>query len=419
MISKAPLAEADPEIAKLLRLETERKESSLELIPSENCVSEAVLEVTGSVLTDKYCEGYPGRRYYGGCEYYDEIESLARDRLIKLFGAEKANVQPHSGASANLAVYMAFIKPGDTVLGLKLDHGGHLTHGSPVNFSGQLYNFVGYEVNQETNLIDEDLVRELALKHKPKMITCGATAYSRRIDWEMFRRVADEVGAFLFADIAHYAGLIAAGEYPSPIPFADVVSTTTHKTLRGPRGGVIMCKSDHIKAINRAVFPGGQGGPLMHQIAGKAVAFHEALQPSFKDYARSVISNARALSEALIEQGFSILTGGTDSHVMQIDLRGSDITGKDAEEVFGKVGITCNKNTVPYDPQPFSITSGVRLGTPAVTTRGMTAKEMSAIADFMRRAVDNRGDEQKLSAIRGEVRELCSNFPLYPHRLNG
>lgn len=417
MISRAPLAEVDSEIAELLQRETERKKYSLELIPSENCVSEAVLEITGSILTDKYCEGYPGKRYYGGCENYDEIERLARDRAKDLFGAERANVQPHSGASANLAVYMAFIKPGDTVLGLKLDHGGHLTHGSPVNFSGQLYNFVGYEVNPETNLIDEQLVRELAHKHKPKMITCGATAYSRRIDWEMFRRVADEVGAYVFADIAHYAGLIVAGEYPNPVPFADVVSSTTHKTLRGPRGGIILCKPDHYKAINRAVFPGCQGGPLMHQVAAKAVAFKEALQPEFKDYARSIIANARALAAALIENGFTILTGGTDSHVMQIDLRGTDVTGKDAEEVFGQVGITCNKNTVPYDPQPFSVTSGVRLGTPAITSRGMTPKEMTAIAGFMRRAVDNRGDQQKLAGIRQEVRELCSQFPLYPHRL--
>ena len=418
MISSAPLSEVDPEISALLDEELKRKEFSLELIPSENCVSEAVLEVTGSVFTDKYCEGYPGRRYYGGCRYYDDVERIARDRAKELFGAERANVQPHSGANANMAVFYGLIKPGDTVLGLKLDHGGHLTHGSPVNFSGRDYNVVAYGVQEESGLLDEDQIMSLAKEHKPKLIVCGATAYSRQIDFEMFRKAADEAGALLLADVSHYSGMIVAGEYPNPVPYADVVTTTTHKTLRGPRGGLIMCKPELYKQINKAVFPGLQGGPLMHQIAAKAVAFGEALKPEFKVYAKQIISNARALAQGLIEGGFNVLTGGTDSHVMVVDFRGTDYTGAQAEETLEAVGITCNKNTVPFDPQPASVTSGIRIGTPAITSRGMTEADMVAIAGFITQAIENAGDEAKLKSIREDVRELCSKYPLYPQKLS-
>ncbi len=417
-VSRALLSEVDPDISEILKKETERKEFSLELIPSENCVSEAVLEVQGSILTDKYCEGYPGRRYYGGCQYYDEIERLARDRAKEMFGAERANVQPHSGANANMAVYLGLIKPGDTVMGLRLDHGGHLTHGSPVNFSGLLYNVAAYGVNTETGLIEEEEVLRVAKESKPKMIICGATAYSRQIDWEMFRRVADEVGAFLLADISHYAGLVVGGVYDSPVPFADVVTTTTHKTLRGPRGGLILCRKEHYKSINKAVFPGLQGGPLMHQIASKAVAFREALKPDFKDYAAQVVANARALASALQELKLSIVAGGTDSHVMLIDLRETGVNGADAEEALGVAGITVNKNTIPNDPQPPKITSGVRVGTPALTTRGFTTEDMSEVAECIRGAVDAAGDDKKLAAVREKVVGLCKRRPLFPHRLS-
>lgn len=413
MFNTQRLSEVDPAIAELIRRETERKEYSLELIPSENVVSEAVLEATGSILTDKYCEGYPGKRYYGGCMYYDEIERLAQDRAKQLFGAEEANVQPHSGANANQAVYFSFLKPGDTVLGPKLDHGGHLTHGSPVNFSGKLFNVVGYGVNLDSHLIEPDEVLQLARFHKPKMIICGMTAYSRQIDFEMFGRVAREVGAILMADVSHYAGLIVGGVYASPEPHADVITTTTHKTLRGPRGGLILSKSEHSKAINKNVFPGLQGGPLMHQIAAKAVAFHEALQEDFKVYASQIVTNARALADALMDRGFQILSGGTDSHVMIIDLRNDEVNGAEAETALGQVGITVNKNTVPADPRPPAVTSGVRLGTPAVTTRGFRTQEMGHIADFIRRAIDHRKDSQELEKIRGEVKDLCSAFPLF------
>lgn len=415
MISARPLKEADPEIFALIEKEAHRKESSLELIPSENCVSRAVLEADGSILTDKYCEGYPGGRYYGGCEYYDVIENIARDRAKQMFGCEFANVQPHSGSNANMSVYLGLLKVGDTVMGPKLDHGGHLTHGSPVNFSGKLYNIVGYGVHPETHVFEEHEVMRLAKEHQPKMIICGATAYSRQFDWAMFRRVADEVGAILMADVAHYAGLIVGGAYASPIGIADVVTSTTHKTLRGPRGGIVLSnKSDVMKGVDKAIFPGIQGGPLMHQIAGKAVAFKEALEPSFKTYAQSVVANARALSAALVERGYAILTGGTDSHLMVLDLRALNVSGAEAETALGKVGITVNKNTVPNDPKPPKVTSGVRLGTPAITSRGFGTKEMLEVADCMDRAIKSRENESQLKAIREDVKNLCARFPLFP-----
>ena len=418
MINTQKLHEVDFEVADIIRNETRRKEFSLELIASENCTSEAVMEATGSVLTDKYCEGYPGKRYYGGCQYYDELETLCIDRAKRMFGAQEANVQPHSGANANMAVFLNFLKPGDSILGHKLDHGGHLSHGSPVNFSGKYFNVSFYGVNPETGLIEESEVRKQAEAHRPKMIICGASAYSRQIDFAMFRRVADEVGAILMADVAHYAGLIVGGQYDNPEPYADVITTTTHKTLRGPRGGLILCKSEHIKGINKSVFPGCQGGPLMHQIAGKAVAFKEALTEDFRMYASRVVTNARALSDALVERGFNILSGGTDSHVMIVDLRGTEYTGQELETTLGKVGITVNKNTVPGDPKPPAVTSGFRIGTPAVTTRGFRTSEMEIIAQFIRDAVDNRADDKMLSSIREQVAELCKRFPLFPHRLS-
>ncbi len=415
MLSKKTLHEFDEVISRLIQKEKERKEFSLELIPSENCTSDAVREVTGSILTDKYCEGYPGKRYYGGCQFYDEIENIAIDRAKQLFGAEEANVQPHSGSNANLAVYYALLTPGDTVLGPRLDHGGHLTHGSKVNFSGKFFNVVAYGVDAETNLIDYKAMRELALEHRPKLILCGMTAYSRKIDFEYFRKVADEVGAILMADVAHYAGLIVAGCYSNPFPHADVVTTTTHKTLRGPRGGIIMMKNQYAKAINKSVFPGFQGGPLMHQIAGKAVAFKEAMSPEFKEYGHQIVKNAQALSAALIAEGLQILTGGTDSHVMLIDLKNSEVNGTQAEEALGKVGITVNKNTIPNDPRPPAVTSGIRLGTPAITSRGFTVESMTdvakCIADAIRGAETN--NEKLLHDVRGRVVELCRKFPLF------
>ena len=417
MISQTPLSEFDPEMAELIKAETERKEFSLELIPSENTVSETVLEVQGSILTDKYCEGYPGRRYYGGCQHYDVIETLARDRAKKMFGTERANVQPHSGANANMAVFLGLLEPGDTVMGLRLDHGGHLTHGSPVNFSGLLYNVAAYGVNPETGLIEEEEVMRVAKESKPKMIICGATAYSRQIDWKMFRRVADEVGAYLLADVSHYSGLIVGGVYDNPVPHVDVTTTTTHKTLRGPRGGLILPKKEHYKAINKAVFPGLQGGPLMHQIAAKAVAFKEALQPEFKDYAANVVANSRALATALADLKLKIVAGGTDSHVMLIDLQGTGVNGAQAEESLGLAGITVNKNTVPNDPEPPKVTSGVRVGTPCLTTRGFTTEDMPAVAECIRGAVDGAGDDKKLAAVREKVVELCKKRPQFPYRL--
>ncbi len=410
------LDRTDPEIARFIRREGRRQGLSLELIASENFVSDAVLEAVGSVLTNKYAEGYPGRRYYGGCEEVDEVETLAIDRAKALFGAEHANVQPHSGSQANAAVYEAVLQRGDTVLAMNLDHGGHLTHGSPVNFSGKHFTIVPYGVSQANEQIDYDQVRALALERRPKMIQCGATAYSRTIDFKAFRAIADEVGAVLFADIAHIAGLVAAGVHPSPVGQAQIVTTTTHKTLRGPRGGLILCDEAWAKKLDSAIFPGLQGGPLMHVIAGKAVAFKEAAQPSFRDYCRQVVANAAVLAQAVNEKGFKIVSGGTDNHLFMLSLVGRDTTGKAAQILLDRAGITANKNMIPFDPRKPIVTSGVRIGTPAVTTRGMREPEMRQIAAFVARVLENPGDVDGLDAIRHEVAELCRKFPLYPQR---
>ncbi len=414
--SGSELAETDPEIHGLLRREARRQALNLELIASENFVSEAVLEAVGSTLTNQYAEGYPGRRYYGGCEVVDRVEQLAIDRAKALFGAEHANVQPHSGSTANEAVYRAVMDVGDTMLAMNLDQGGHLTHGSPVNFSGQLYNVVPYGVRKDDEQIDLDQVRSLAREHRPKLIQCGTTAYSRALDFQAFREIADEVGAVLFADIAHIAGLVAAGVHPSPVGHAHIVSTTTHKTLRGPRGGMILCDADWAKRINSAVFPGLQGGPLMHVIAGKAVAFHEASQPSFRDYCRRVVENADALARAVAERGFRIVAGGTDTHLFMISLVDRDTTGKAAQHALDRAGITANKNMVPFDPRKPMVTSGVRIGTPAVTTRGMGKEEMNEVAALIARVLERPGDVERLDAIRADVEALCRRFPLYPSR---
>ncbi len=411
------LLEVDPEIYALIQNETSRQEFGLEMIPSENFVSEAVLEAMGSVLTNKYAEGQPRRRYYGGCHVVDEVEEIASARACQVFGAEFANVQPHSGVQANQAVFEAFLKPGDTFMGLRLDHGGHLSHGSPVNFTGKHYNVVGYGVRDVDSLIDPEQVRALALEHRPKLIIAGASAYSRTIDWKLFREVADEIGAIFMADVAHYAGLIAGGSYPSPVPYADIVTTTTHKTLRGPRSGMILGREQHRKAINKAVFPGLQGGPHMHTIAAKAVMLREAATESFKQYAHQVVVNARALSSELISQGLEIVSGGTDSHLLLVDLRPIEVSGKVAEHVLDSVGITGNKNTIPFDPQPPTVCSGIRLGTPALTTRGMGEAEMKEIAGLIVRAIQARDSESELNTIRSEVESLSKNFPLYKHRL--
>jgi glycine hydroxymethyltransferase len=414
---KRNLKSVDPDIYALIQRETERQEYGLEMIPSENFVSEAVLEASGSVLTNKYAEGQPGKRYYGGCHVVDEVENIASARACELFGTEFANVQPHSGVQANQAVFEAFLKPGDTFMGLRLDHGGHLSHGSPVNFSGRHYKVVGYGVRQSDCMIDPDEVRSLARQHRPKLIIAGATAYSRKIDWKLFREVADEIGAVLMADIAHYSGLVAGGAYPSPVPFADIVTTTTHKTLRGPRSGMVMGREAHRKAINKAVFPGLQGGPHMHTIAAKAVMLREALSPDFKRYAAQVVKNAQALSDALIKHGLQVVSGGTDSHLLVVDLRPMNVTGKVAEETCDKVGITGNKNTVPFDPQPPSVCSGIRLGTPALTTRGMREAEMQQVAGFIVEALASAHNEAKLASVQEGVVELSRKFPLYRHRL--
>ncbi len=411
------LENRDPEIFALLRRETERQEYGLEMIPSENFVSEAVLEASGSIFTNKYAEGLPHKRYYGGCEVVDEMEEIAIARAKSLFGVQFANVQPHSGAQANQSVFEGLLNPGDTILGMRLDQGGHLTHGSPVNFSGKHYNVVAYGVRQSDQLIDPDEVLALAKEHRPKMIIAGASAYSRRIDFEMFRRVANEVGAVVMADIAHYAGLVAAGVYPNPAPHCQIVTTTTHKTLRGPRSGLVMGEEQYAKAINKAVFPGLQGGPHMHTIAAKAVAFKEAATADFKAYATQVIANAQELSRCLVAKGLSIVSGGTDSHVMLVDLRPAEISGKDAQILLDSVGITGNKNTIPFDPQPPSICSGLRLGTPALTTRGMGVAEMKVVAELITATFSARGDVEKLGSIRNQVRELSTGFPLYRHRL--
>lgn len=413
-----PLTVVDPEVASLIKKETERQEFGLELIPSENFVPEGVLEASGSVLTNKYAEGLPGRRYYGGCEVIDQIEQLAIDRAKALFGVEFVNVQPHSGAAANQAIFEAFLSPGDTVMGMKLDHGGHLTHGSPVNFSGKHYKVVAYGVTNDTHLIDPDEVMDLAKEHKPKLIICGASAYSRRIDFELFRRAADQVGALVLADIAHYAGLVATGDYPNPSPYADFVTTTTHKTLRGPRSGIIMGKEKYSKEINKAVFPGLQGGPHEHTIAAKAVAFKIASTDQFKNYSRKIIENAKALAAGLAGRGFPIISGGTDSHLFLVDMRKAGITGKEAQSCLDSVNITANKNTIPYDPEPPLVCSGVRFGTPSLTTRGMGVKEMDKVAELIVSAIQSKGEIEKLQTIKQGVHELASGFPLYRYRLD-
>ncbi|HEY9427164.1 MAG TPA: serine hydroxymethyltransferase [Gemmatimonadaceae bacterium] len=410
----AALREADPEIARVIDDEVRRQEEGIELIASENFVSPAVMEAMGSPLTNKYAEGYPGKRYYGGCEFVDVAEQLAIDRAKKLFGAEHANVQPHSGAQANMAVYFAFMKPGDTVLGMNLSHGGHLTHGSPVNFSGVLYKAVSYGVREDSGLIDMDQVRAKAREHRPKMIVAGFSAYSRALDFAAFAEIAREVDARLMVDMAHVAGLVAAGLYPTPVPYADAVTTTTHKTLRGPRGGLILCKAEHATLINKQVFPGIQGGPLMHVIAAKAVALKEAMEPAFVEYATQVVANARALAGALIEAGYSIVSGGTDNHLMLVDLRERGITGKAAEAALGAAHITVNKNTVPGETQSPFVTSGMRIGTSAVTTRGMKESEMRTIAGMIDRVLRAPEDEAILREVGAEVRQLSSGFPLYP-----
>jgi glycine hydroxymethyltransferase len=407
----------DPQIASAIRSETERQEYSLEFIASENFVSEAVLEAQGSVLTNKYAEGYPGKRYYGGCEFVDVAEQLAIDRACELFGAEHANVQPHSGSQANMAVYFSVCQPGDTILGMSLAHGGHLTHGSPVSFSGKLYNVASYGVRRETGTIDYEEVERLAEEHRPRLIVVGASAYPRVIDFEAFRRIADKVGAMVMVDMAHIAGLVAAGVHPSPIPFAEFVTTTTHKTLRGPRGGMILCREEFAKKLNSNIFPGIQGGPLMHVIAAKAVALKEALAPGFKDYARQVVENARTLGEELMKHGFNLVSGGTDNHLMLVDLSGSELTGKVAEETLEKAGITVNKNAVPFDTRSPFVTSGFRIGTPAATTRGLREPEMEKVAAWIARALENVENEGELAVIRNEIRALCLSFPLYAHRL--
>ena len=406
----------DPEVASILRREAKRQALSIELIASENFVSEAVLEAVGTVLTNKYAEGYSGRRYYGGCEVVDDVEDLAVARALELFGAEHANVQPHSGSQANAAVYQAVLKPGETVLAMNLDHGGHLTHGSPANFSGKLYNIIAYGVSKEDECIDYDEVRRLALEHRPKMIQCGATAYSRTIDFARFREIADEVDAVLFADIAHIAGLVVAGLHPSPVGHAHIVTSTTHKTLRGPRGGLILCDEAWKKKINSAVFPGLQGGPLMHVIAAKAVAFKEALAPAFKDYCRQIIINADVLARSLQEKGFHVVSGGTDNHLFLLSLVGLETSGKLAQNALESAGLTVNKNLVPFDPRKPMVTSGIRIGTPAVTTRGMGEAEMKQVADFIARVLEQPEDEGVLAGIQVEVEALCRRFPLYSDR---
>jgi glycine hydroxymethyltransferase len=409
------LRDADPEIATLIEREVARQNDGIELIASENFVSPAVLEALGSPLTNKYAEGLPGKRYYGGCEFVDQVEQLAIDRAKKLFGAEHANVQPHSGAQANMTVFLALLKPGDTFLGMDLSNGGHLTHGSPVNFSGMLYRAVSYGVTSD-GLIDMENVRRKAHEHRPKMIIAGYSAYSRVLDFARFAEIAQEVDALFMVDMAHFAGLVAAGVYPSPVPHADVVTTTTHKTLRGPRGGMVLCKEEHAKAIDKAVFPGTQGGPLEHVIAAKAVAFHEALQPSFKTYCRQVVANAQALAAALVGMDYQVVSGGTDNHLMNVDLRnkGEHLTGKLAEASLDRAGITVNKNTVPNETRSPFVTSGLRLGTPAVTTRGMKEGEMRRIASLIDRVLQAPEDDAVLGAVHREVRAMAAEFPLYP-----
>ncbi|MDS1028971.1 serine hydroxymethyltransferase [Bacillota bacterium LX-D] len=406
------LAEMDQEVAEAIKLELNRQKNKIELIASENFVSRAVMEAQGSVLTNKYAEGYPGHRYYGGCEYVDIVENLARERVKKLFGAEHANVQPHSGASANTVVYLACLQPGDTVLGMNLAHGGHLTHGSPANLSGSIYNFIPYGVDRKTQRIDYDQVAELAKEHRPKLIVAGASSYPRIIDFSKLKEIADEVGALLMVDMAHIAGLVAAELHPSPVPYADFVTSTTHKTLRGPRGGLILCKEKYAKAIDKALFPGLQGGPLMHVIAAKAVAFKEALEPEFKAYQEQIIKNAAALAETLSAKGLDLVSGGTDNHLILIDVRSRNLTGKEAEERLDEIGITANKNAIPYDPQSKEVTSGLRIGTPAATTRGFKEDDMVAVAKIIDQTLSADFGQNKES-LKLMVEGLCAKAPLY------
>lgn len=407
------VASQDPEVARAIELEESRQENKIELIASENFVSRAVMAAQGSVLTNKYAEGYPGKRYYGGCEYVDIVEDLARERVKKLFGAEHANVQPHSGAQANTAVYFAMLKPGDTVMGMNLSHGGHLTHGSPVNISGVYFNFVEYGVDPETERLDYDKVRSLAHEHKPRMIVGGASAYPRIIDFKILREIADEVGAYLMIDMAHIAGLVAADLHPNPVPYAHFVTSTTHKTLRGPRGGLILCKEEFAQKIDKAIFPGIQGGPLMHVIAAKAVAFGEALKPEFRDYQQQIVKNAQALAKGFLAKGFRLVSGGTDNHLILLDMRSKGLTGKAAEKILDDVGITVNKNTIPFDPESPFVTSGIRIGSPAVTSRGMKEEEMEKITRAIDLALTAGEDTAKLEQAREIVAELCQKFPLY------
>ena len=413
----SPLWNTDPKIAEAIQNETHRQADGLELIASENFVSDAVLEALGSVFTNKYAEGYPGRRYYGGCQFVDVVEQLAIDRAKQLFGADHANVQPHSGTQANIAAYMAVMKPGDTLMGMELTQGGHLSHGHPLNFSGLYFKVVSYGVTRETERIDFHQVEKVAREHHPKVIMTGASAYSRVIEFDRFKKIADEVGAVLMADIAHIAGLVVAGLHPSPVPHADIVTTTTHKTLRGPRGGMILCKEPQAKNVDKVLFPGGQGGPLVHVIAAKAVSFLEAQQPSFAEYQKNIVANAKVLAETLAGEGLRIVTGGTDNHLFLLDLTPVNLTGKEGEKILGEVEITVNKNTIPYDTKSPMVSSGIRIGTPALTTRGMKGEQMKKIATLIAAALKNKDNESVKSEIRQEVKKLCSDFPLYANHL--
>ena len=412
-VTMSYVKQQDPKVQEMIELELGRQRNKLEMIASENFVSQAVMEAQGSVLTNKYAEGYPHKRYYGGCEYVDLVEELAIERAKQLFGAEHVNVQPHSGSQANFGVYFALLEPGDTIMGMNLSHGGHLTHGSPVNVSGKYFNIIPYGVDAETGRIDYDEMRKIAQEHKPKMIIGGGSAYSRQIDFKTMADIAREVGAIFMVDMAHFAGLVAAGLHPNPVEYADIVTTTTHKTLRGPRGGMIMCKEEYAKAIDKSIFPGIQGGPLMHVIAAKAVAFGEALQPEFKEYAKQIIVNAQTLADALQEEGFTIVSGGTDTHVLLVDLRTVGLTGKVAEHVLDEVGITCNKNTIPFDPESPFVTSGIRLGTPALTTRGLHAEDMKEIASIISLVLKQPEDTAVLAEAKQRVAALCKKYPMY------
>lgn len=412
-VTMSYVKQQDPKVQEMIELELGRQRNKLEMIASENFVSQAVMEAQGSVLTNKYAEGYPHKRYYGGCEYVDMVEELAIERAKQLFGAEHVNVQPHSGSQANFGVYFALLEPGDTIMGMNLSHGGHLTHGSPVNVSGKYFNIIPYGVDAETGRIDYEEMRKIAQEHKPKMIIGGGSAYSRQIDFKTMADIAHEVGAIFMVDMAHFAGLVAAGLHPNPVEYADIVTTTTHKTLRGPRGGMIMCKEEYAKAIDKSIFPGIQGGPLMHVIAAKAVAFGEALQPEFKEYAKQIIVNAQTLADALQEEGFTIVSGGTDTHVLLVDLRTVGLTGKVAEHVLDEVGITCNKNTIPFDPESPFVTSGIRLGTPALTTRGLHAEDMKEIASIISLVLKQPEDTAVLTEAKQRVAALCKKYPMY------